>query len=136
MPASLKMTIGQDGQRNSNGMPGLIDDFRLYNRALSASEVSNLASSQIAYAGGTAVAGVSTKAAFVRSLSIGSAGSDVTQLQSLLKELGYYTYPEATGYYGKATQSAVSAFQTANGLDSVGIVGPKTLRALNALLAE
>ena len=44
-------------------------------------------------------------------MSLGSAGTAVTCLQSFLKMTGDYTYPEITGYFGPVTQTAVQAFQ-------------------------
>jgi|GEM_PF-5871669 len=67
---------------------------------------------------------------FSRHLGIGDTGEDVRELQLLLKELGYFTL-EPTGYYGPVTAQALSAYQTANGLEAVGYVGPKTLALLN-----
>ena len=37
-----------------------------------------------------------------------------------------------TGYFGQLTQAAVAAFQTHNGLEAVGSVGPKTRALLNS----
>ncbi len=59
----------------------------------------------------------------------GSTGSEVTQIQQRLQELGYE--PGATdGIYGTRTKNAVIAFQRDRGLSDDGIVGPKTLEAL------
>lgn len=66
------------------------------------------------------------------SLSVGSTGEEVATLQSLLKKLGYYTNG-ITGYFGQLTQGAVKEFQTANSIEAVGIVGPKTRAALDSL---
>ena len=68
---------------------------------------------------------------FTRTLSLGSRGADVTELQKILTAEGVYTGP-ITGYFGPLTQAAVKAYQTKHGLDPVGIVGPKTRVALNA----
>jgi peptidoglycan hydrolase-like protein with peptidoglycan-binding domain len=65
-------------------------------------------------------------------LKQGSKGSEVTAVQTNLKELGYYTYSKTTGYYGKITVSAVKSFQKDNGLYADGIVGKRT----RALLEE
>ena len=62
-------------------------------------------------------------------LKKGSRGEDVIELQTGLKEQGYYN-EKIDGIYGKATVSAVKAFQRANGLNADGIAGPKTLEAL------
>ncbi len=71
-----------------------------------------------------------------RALFLGTRGDDVKAIQQYLaqdKEL----YPEglATGYFGKLTEAAVKRFQTKNGIEPVGIVGPKT-RAKLAELAQ
>lgn len=59
----------------------------------------------------------------------GSTGSEVTQIQQRLAELGY-SPGTADGIYGTQTKNAVIAFQRDYGLDDDGIAGPKTLEAL------
>lgn len=59
----------------------------------------------------------------------GSTGSEVTQIQQRLQELGYDP-GSADGIYGTRTKNAVIAFQRDYGLDDDGIAGPKTLEAL------
>ncbi len=59
----------------------------------------------------------------------GSSGSVVTQIQTKLKNWGYYT-GSVDGIYGSATESAVKSFQKKNGLTVDGKTGPATLRAL------
>ena len=72
-----------------------------------------------------------------RELSYGDTGADVKALQEALISLGFSCGKwGADGEFGKATKSAVVAFQTANNLVADGIVGPKTVAALNALLPE
>jgi peptidoglycan hydrolase-like protein with peptidoglycan-binding domain len=70
---------------------------------------------------------------FSRPLAPGSTGSDVTALQTLLAKEGFFNGP-VTGYFGPLTEAAVAAFQTHNGLEPVGSVGPKTCALLNSLL--
>lgn len=65
-------------------------------------------------------------------LSPGSTGPDVTALQNILIQEGYLS-AAATGYYGSQTEAAVIAFQAARGIDQLGVVGPATRAALNAL---
>ncbi len=60
----------------------------------------------------------------------GSSGSDVKVVQETLKELGYFTYPKLTGYYGSITVNAVKKFQKDNGLDPDGVVGKQTKSVL------
>lgn len=59
----------------------------------------------------------------------GSTGSEVTQIQQRLQELGY-SPGTADGIYGTRTKNAVIAFQRDYGLTDDGIVGPNTLEAL------
>ncbi|PCI29550.1 hypothetical protein COB55_01865 [Candidatus Wolfebacteria bacterium] len=68
---------------------------------------------------------------------------DVSELQQILKDMGHYTYPSITGYFGVKTIEAVKAFQIAEGIvkegernvTGFGGVGPVTGRAiLNACI--
>ncbi|MGZ0087203.1 C40 family peptidase [Caldibacillus thermoamylovorans] len=70
-------------------------------------------------------------------LSVGSRGSQVRELQQHLKQLGYFTYPNITGYYGEITAEAVRRFQRANGLSATGAVDSRTAgRLANAVKAK
>lgn len=60
---------------------------------------------------------------------MGSTGSEVSKIQSRLKEWGYYN-GAVDGIFGTATRDAVIKFQKANGLTPDGIVGNKTLAAI------
>ncbi len=55
----------------------------------------------------------------------GAKGEDVEKLQSRLKELGFYN-GEVDGQFGNGTKAAVTLFQSQNGLEADGIVGPAT----------
>lgn len=67
-----------------------------------------------------------------RALDIGATGSDVTALQNFLVAKSYLnTTP--TGYFGNLTHAAVAAFQTAQGFDPVGGVGPLTRAKIASL---
>lgn len=68
---------------------------------------------------------------FTQTVSLGSRGEEVKQLQLKLKALGYFTYPSATAYFGLVTRDAVLRFQRAKNIEPVGIVGPKTRALLN-----
>ena len=59
----------------------------------------------------------------------GSSGELVSEMQSRLKEWGYYS-GEVDGIFGSETVEAVKAFQRKNGLEADGRVGPATLTAL------
>ena len=67
---------------------------------------------------------------FTLTSHFGSKGIEVTELQKRLTTEGSYTGP-ITGYFGRLTETAVKAYQKKNGLDPVGIVGPKTRAVLN-----
>lgn len=59
----------------------------------------------------------------------GSSGSEVTKIQTKLKNWGYYK-GSVDGVYGSKTVSAVKSFQRKNGLTADGIAGPSTLAAM------
>jgi peptidoglycan hydrolase-like protein with peptidoglycan-binding domain len=72
-----------------------------------------------------------TAATFTRPLVVGSSGADVSALQRLLKDQGYFNYPSITQYFGPATAAALAKFQAAHGLEAFGGVGPRTRALLN-----
>ena len=59
----------------------------------------------------------------------GSSGAEVRQIQTKLKNWGYYN-GSIDGLYGSSTLSAVKKFQKKNGLTADGIAGKKTLAAM------
>ncbi|MGK9463143.1 D-Ala-D-Ala carboxypeptidase family metallohydrolase [Streptomyces sp. G6] len=69
-----------------------------------------------------------------RTLSQGSSGSDVTQLQ--IRVAGWVTSGERLSYdgqYGARTAAAVKKFQAAYGLSADGVAGPATFSKIYAL---
>jgi N-acetylmuramoyl-L-alanine amidase len=58
-------------------------------------------------------------------------GEDVREVQTILKNKGFYT-GEIDGSFGPLTDSAVRSFQRSNGLEVDGMVGPKTREKLFA----
>jgi len=77
---------------------------------------------------------VSSLHTFTKPLSIGSRGDEVVKLQCFLQNLGFFSQNVVcTGYFGPITHKAVAEFQASKGIESIGIVGPKTRAALNAL---
>jgi len=80
--------------------------------------------------GTTASPALASHYIFTTTLTIGSRGKAVTELQKRLTALGYYTGP-VTGYYGALTATGVKKFQGAHGIAKVGTVGPATRAALN-----
>jgi peptidoglycan hydrolase-like protein with peptidoglycan-binding domain len=67
-------------------------------------------------------------------LSWGSKGSEVSELQTNLKTLGYYS-STIDGYYGNNTYQAVKNFQSQNGLNVTGSLDFTTLNKLNKKLS-
>jgi len=63
-------------------------------------------------------------------LQPGLKNSHVSALQQTLKDGGFYTYPEITGYFGPVTQKAVESFQKAKGI-TPGPIGTSTVYVLN-----
>ena len=59
----------------------------------------------------------------------GSRGDEVIQIQTKLKNWGYYN-GSVDGVYGSGTLAAVKSFQKKNGLTVDGIAGKKTLEAM------
>lgn len=72
----------------------------------------------------------------LRQLQVGNSGSDVSALQTFLAaDATLYPQGLVTGYYGFLTKSAVSNFQSRNGIAPVGRVGPATLPVINLQMA-
>ncbi|MBM7631407.1 peptidoglycan-binding domain-containing protein [Geomicrobium sediminis] len=65
-----------------------------------------------------------------KNLSYGHTGDRVIELQQLLKDHGYY-HGAMTGVFGQATERAVRALQSENGLAVDGIAGPDTMNWLH-----
>ena len=59
----------------------------------------------------------------------GSSGAAVREIQTRLKNWGYY-FCAVDGVYGSKTEDAVRLFQSRNGLTADGIAGPATLKKL------
>lgn len=72
---------------------------------------------------------------FTKTLKIEMADDQVRRLQEFLKQFRDI-YPEAlvTGYFGFLTENAVKRFQKKEGIEAVGIIGPKTRAKLNELV--
>jgi peptidoglycan hydrolase-like protein with peptidoglycan-binding domain len=85
----------------------------------------------LAGTGGTS-AGAAAQAP-TTTLKPGDSGAEVVRLQRTLTALGH-SPGKADGYYGSATQQAVTAFQKEQGLSADGVVGPQTLTALQSAL--
>lgn len=69
--------------------------------------------------------GMAGEALAQRILKLGDRGADVSEVQQLLQQQGFF-YGPITGYFGSITNNAVLQFQQANGLNPDGIVGQDT----------
>jgi peptidoglycan hydrolase-like protein with peptidoglycan-binding domain len=58
----------------------------------------------------------------------GARGDSVENLQQALVDAGYDI--EVDGIFGEDTENAVIHYQSENGLDADGVVGPNTWRSL------
>lgn len=63
-------------------------------------------------------------------LHLGSKGEAVRQVQTLLKQKGFYR-GSVNGVFDQQTRKAVMAFQKSKNLPVDGIVGPQTMAAMN-----
>lgn len=64
----------------------------------------------------------------------GDGGSHIRVLQQALTDLGYDTGID--GDYGPKTENAVKAIQKEAGLGADGILGPKTVAAMNKIFSD
>ncbi len=71
---------------------------------------------------------------FDRDITLEMRGDDIRLVQEALKGLEYLDIDNCTEYYGTLTQEAIIAFQEANGLKPDGIVGLRTVEAINSAL--
>ena len=74
-------------------------------------------------------------AAAAVSYRMGSSGTVVKEIQTRLKNWGYYT-GDVDGIYGSKTVAAIKYFQSKNGLTQDGIAGPATLEKLGVSAAS
>ena len=83
------------------------------------------------YVSVTKTASSSSSSSSATRLEKGSTGSDVKDLQTTLKKLGYYD-AYVDGDYGDTTVAAVKAFQKKYNLTADGIAGKETLKKLDS----
>ena len=84
------------------------------------------------YVSVTKTASSSSSSSSTTRLEKGSTGSDVKDLQTKLKKLGYYD-AYVDGDYGDTTVAAVKAFQKKYNLTADGIAGKETLKKLDSV---
>lgn len=115
-------------------------------------ESKNIEQVSLATAAGTVIAqgqekispGISLKLSILRNLSVNSEGGDVKSLQEFLLKEGVYPGGLITGFFGNLTKQAVIRFQEkyayeilkpAGLVSGTGVVGPGTMKKINALLS-
>ena len=105
--------------------------FPAFARAQSVSDLQTQINALLAQI--AALQGTQASITFTSDLTIGSTGAQVTALQNWLIQKGYSIPAGATGYFGVQTQSALAAYQAANGIaPAVGYFGPVTRAKVNA----
>lgn len=66
-----------------------------------------------------------------RALRPGTTTAGLVAVQRALNDMGFVVPGGATGYYGAQTSQALKNFQVMAGLEPDGVLGPKTMRALD-----
>lgn len=96
--------------------------------------VASLQAQIAALTGGSSSGSMMTGSAPMAPLTVGSSGAEVTKLQNFLISKGYGSFT-ATGYFGSMTQSALAAFQAANGVTpAAGYYGPVTAAKVASMM--
>jgi len=83
----------------------------------------------IAYFASEAYFNISSKAAIAKVYKYGARGDQVKEIQTRLKDWGYYK-SGVDGIYGYSTYLSVKSFQSSNGLKVDGVAGSQTLAAI------
>src|SRR3954463_13325447 len=121
-PARFRASLQRSQERRVAAMRRRRRRFR--GRTLAIAAVTSMtAISGVAIAASTGASAPSQTSQGSATLSVGSSGTAVKQLQRKLRV-------QATGYYGPQTKRAVKRFQRSRGLAADGVAGPATLRAL------
>ncbi|MDB5204585.1 MAG: Peptidoglycan-binding domain 1 [Candidatus Taylorbacteria bacterium] len=105
----------------------------LYVVAVNASDIQNVSINQcVTPTTNTTTSTTPTKFVFTKLLEMDSIGTEVTELQKKLTNLGFYAGP-VTGKFGPLTETAVKKFQKEYKITQAGYVGPSTRAKLNQL---
>ena len=118
---------GNFGERTETAVKRFQEENGLTADGVAGTKTLNAIAAAVARKGGTPASGSSAGT----TLKLNSQGTKVSQLQTDLKQLGYY-YAEITGNFGERTEAAVKAFQKAKNLTADGVAGTKTLNAIAA----
>ena len=118
---------GNFGAKTETAVKRFQEESGLTADGVAGTKTLNAIAAAVARKGGTPASGGSAGT----TLKLNSQGTKVSQLQTDLKQLGYY-YAEITGNFGEKTEAAVKAFQKAKSLTADGVAGTKTLNAIAA----
>lgn len=78
-----------------------------------------------------------TQYIFTTTMKKGMTSPEIKKLQERMRDEGYYTHPQITGFFGDVTKAAVIAYQKAKGLKPAdGVVGPVTREMLNRVVKK
>ena len=116
---------GNFGERTEAAVKRFQEENGLTADGVAGTKTLNAVAAAVARKGGTPASGGNAGT----TLKLNSQGTKVSQLQTDLKQLGYY-YADITGNFGERTEAAVKAFQKAKSLTADGIAGTKTLNAI------
>ena len=116
---------GNFGEKTEAAVKRFQEENGLTADGVAGTKTLNAIAAAVARKGGTPASGGSAGT----TLKLNSQGTKVSQLQTDLKQLGYY-YAKITGNFGAKTEAAVKAFQKAKGLTADGVAGTKTLDAI------
>lgn len=116
---------GNFGERTEAAVKRFQEENGLTADGVAGTKTLNAIAAAVARKGGTPASGGNAGT----TLKLNSQGTKVSQLQTDLKQLGYY-YAKITGNFGAKTEAAVKAFQKAKGLTADGVAGTKTLDAI------
>ena len=116
---------GNFGEKTEAAVKRFQEENGLTADGVAGTKTLNAIAAAVARKGGTPASGGNAGT----TLKLNSQGTKVSQLQTDLKQLGYY-YADITGNFGERTEAAVKAFQKAKSLTADGIAGTKTLNAI------
>lgn len=116
---------GNFGEKTEAAVKRFQEENGLTADGVAGTKTLNAIAAAVARKGGTPASGGNAGT----TLKLNSQGTKVSQLQTDLKQLGYY-YAKITGNFGAKTEAAVKAFQKAKGLTADGVAGKKTLDAI------
>ena len=124
---------GNFGSKTQSAVKNFQEKNKLTADGIAGTKTLNAIAAAISRNGGSSSSGSSYTSG--TTLKLNSQGPAVTQLQTDLKQLGYY-YADITGNFGSKTEAAVKDFQQAKKLTADGVAGSKTLDAISKAISN